>query len=361
LRYLKNLTNADPGFHQDHVLTASVGLFISGYPPKEARVFQHKLFDRVAALPGVTDAALTDWVPFNFTRKTADTWPEGYVPQPHESLEVRRADVSPGYFASLEIPVLEGRDFTTDDNETAPRVIIVDQSAATRYWPGQSPIGRRLSVWGDLYTVVGVVRNSKHMRVGEPPEPMIYMSFFQHTDVETIIQVRTQNDMQSTAALLEQTVRQIDSRMPVFDVRPLRETTQISNVFTIIQSTFATIFALLALVLAATGIYGVVAYRTQLRTHEIGIRVALGAARLDVLKLVLFQGLRLTGIGLLLGLALSAGLTRFFAGMLYGISATDPVTVLCVVALLGAISALACYLPAFRSARLNPVNAMREQ
>jgi ABC-type antimicrobial peptide transport system permease subunit len=141
----------------------------------------------------------------------------------------------------------------------------------------------------------------------------------------------------------------------------LQETTQISNVFTLVQTTFASIFAVLALVLAATGIYGVVAYRTQLRTHEIGIRVALGAGRSDVLKLVLSQGLKLTGIGLVLGLALALGLTRLFAGLLYGVTATDPMTVVSVVAILGAIAVLACYLPALRATRLNPVTAMREQ
>ena len=360
MRTLKKLNDADPGFQQDHILTASVGLFISGYQPKETRAFQHKLLDRVAALPGVTHAVLTDWLPFNFTRKTVDTWPEGYVPQPHESLEVRRADVSPGYFASLGIPVLAGRDFTRDD-DTSPRVVILDQTAATRYFPGQNPLGRRLNIWGNLCTVVGVVRNSKHMRVDEPPEPMIYMPFFQHYDVETIIQVRTLNDMESTATLVEETVHQINSHLPIFDVRPLQETTQISNVFTLVQTTFASIFAVLALVLAATGIYGVVAYRTQLRTHEIGIRVALGAGRSDVLKLVLLQGIRLTGLGLVLGLALAFGLARFFAGLLYGVTATDPMTVVSVVAILGAIALLACYLPALKATRLNPVTAMREQ
>lgn len=149
--------------------------------------------------------------------------------------------------------------------------------------------------------------------------------------------------------------------MPIFDVRPLRETTQISNSFALMETTFATVFAVLALILAATGIYGVVAYRTQLRTHEIGIRVALGASRADVLRLVLRQGLRLTAAGLSAGLVLSLALTQFLRGLLYGVSATDPVTVACVVAVLGAIAVLASYLPAQRAMRVNPVNAMRAQ
>jgi len=144
-------------------------------------------------------------------------------------------------------------------------------------------------------------------------------------------------------------------------VRPLRETTRLSNMFPVMESTFAAIFAMLALALAATGIYGVVAYRTQMRTHEIGIRVALGAARTDVLRLVLLQGVRLTIIGLALGLALAIGLTRFLSGLLYGVSATDPLTVVGVTALLALIAVLACYLPALRAMRVNPVDAIRVQ
>jgi putative ABC transport system permease protein len=361
LRTLTSMNQADPGFDQSHVLTASVGLGIAGYSEAETSIIRHKLLDRVAILPGVTAASLTDWVPFSYNRKTADAYPEGYVPQPHESLEARRADVSAGYFATLKMTLLEGRDFTSADTETAPRVVIIDQTAANHYWPHQDPIGRKLIVWGQPSTVVGVVRNSKHQRMNELVEPMIYQSYFQAASDETVIQVRTTGDPESIAPAVEDVARQINGKMPVFDVRPLRETTQISSSFTLIQTTFASAFALLALVLAATGIYGVVAYRTQLRTHEIGIRVALGASRSDVMRLVLGQGLRLTVIGLALGLALSLGLTRFLAGLLYGVSANDPVTVASVTALLAVIAVLACYLPALKAMRVDPVASMRVQ
>ena len=146
LRTLRNIAHADPGFEQDHVLTASVGLNISGYPNDQRRLIRDKILQRVEALPGVTVASLTDWVPLTLTRKTEDAYPEGYAPRPHESLEVGRADVSPRYFETMGIPILEGRNFTQDDNENAPRVLIVDQTAANRYWPGQDPIGKRLSM-----------------------------------------------------------------------------------------------------------------------------------------------------------------------------------------------------------------------
>jgi ABC-type antimicrobial peptide transport system permease subunit len=206
-----------------------------------------------------------------------------------------------------------------------------------------------------------VAKNTKHQFMNEPPEPMVYMSYFQEPDSETIVQVKTRGNPEDAAPALEQAIHQVDGRLPVFDVRAMRETTQMSGMFAVMQSTFAGMFAMIALILAATGIYGVVAYRTQLRTHEIGIRVALGATRADVLRLVLMQGVRLTIAGLVLGLALAFGLTRFIAGLLYGISATDPMTVIAVVVLLGTMAVMACYLPAHRAMRVNPVSAIREQ
>ncbi len=359
LRTLRNLAGANPGFEQDHILTASVGLNIAGYSNDETQLIRHKILDRVSALPGVKVASLTDWIPMTLSHKGEDAYPEGYVPHPHESLQVYHAEVSPRYFESLNIPILEGREFTPDDDEKAPRVLIVDQTAARRYWPGQDPLGKRLRVWGRLFTVVGVARNSTHIFVNESPEPMVYMSFFQE-GYETIVQVKTEGNPLDLAPAVEQAIHGIDSRLPVFDVRSMRECTQMASSFAVIQSTLAGMFALIGLVLAVTGIYGVVAYRTQLRTHEFGIRMALGASRVDVLRLVLVQGLWLAGTGLALGLAFALGLTRLIARLLYGISGNDPVSVVSVVMLLGAMSLLACYLPAHRAMRRNPVSAIRE-
>ena len=361
LRTLRNIAHANPGFEQDHVLTASVGLNIAGYSDDEAQVIRHRILDRVGALQGITVASLTDWVPMSFNRKTVEAFPEGYAPHPHESLEVRRADVTPQYFETLSIPIVEGRDFMRDDNEKTPRVLIVDQTAANRYWPGQDPLGKRLSIWGHLFTVVGVVRNSRHAFMSEQPEPMIYMSYFQEADTETMVQVKTRGNPADMATAVENAIREIDAQLPVFDVRTMRETTQMANIFVVMQSTLAGMFAVIALILAATGIYGVVAYRTELRTHEIGIRVALGAARGDVLRLVLLQGIRLTAMGLVLGLALAFVLTRFTRGLLYGVSATDPLTAVCVTVLLAGISLLACCLPARKALGVDPVSAIRAQ
>jgi predicted permease len=360
LRTLRNLASANPGFEQDHVFTASVGLNIAGYSNEEAQLIRRKILDRVSVLPGVDVASFTDWIPMTLILKKNDAYPEGYVPHPHESLLVLNAEVGPRYFESLHIPIVEGREFTLNDDEKAPGVIIVDQTAAGRYWPGQDPLGKRLRIWGGLHTVVGVARNSTHAFVNESPEPIVYINYFQHPGYETMVQVKTKGNPVDLEPAVESTIHEIDPRLPVFDVRPMRESTQMASSFAFIQSTLAGMFALIGLVLAVTGIYGVVAYRTQMRTHEIGVRMALGASRMDVLRLVLSQGLWLTGMGLGLGLAVGLGLTRLIARLLYGIGANDPVTVVSVVMLLGAMSLLACYFPAHRAMRRNPVTAIRE-
>lgn len=256
--------------------------------------------------------------------------------------------------------MVEGRDFTQDDSEKTPRVAIVDETAARRFWPGQDALGKKLVVFGQPSTVVGVVRNTKHQFMNEQTEPMVYLSYFQGAGNETIVQVKTRGNPDDFAPAVERAIHAIDGQIPVFDVRSMRETTQMAGIFAVMQSTFAGIFGVIALVLAATGIYGVVAYRTELRRHEIGVRMALGASRGDVLRLVLLQGVWLTGLGLALGLGLAFVLTRFIGGLLYGVSANDPMTVAAVFVLLAAMSLLACYLPALRAMRAEPVAAIRE-
>jgi predicted permease len=361
LRTLVAESAADTGFEQAHVLTASIDFGAAGYSDKESRILEHKLYDKLQAIPQVTSASITDWVPMSFNGKSAEVYPEGYIPQPHESTDMRRADVSAGYFATLSIPILQGRAFTADDNETAPHVAIVDETAAHHFWPGKDPLGRKLMIWRQPFTVVGVARNTRHQFVNEASEPLLYLPYFQVSDSDTILQLRTREDPHILAPLIEGVVRQINAKVPLTDVRALYETAQISSAFARIQALFATVFALLALALASTGIYGLVAYRTQMRTHEIGIRVALGASRADVLRLVLGQGLRMTAAGLVLGLVLSALLTRFLRGLLYGVSATDPLTIVCVTLLLLAIAAVACLLPALKAIRVDPVAAIRQQ
>jgi len=360
LRTLRNTSEADPGFDRTHVLLASVDLPSAGYSRADAPVFQRKLLAKLGVLRGVASVALSDWVPLSLTRASTDAFPEGYVPRPHESMEVRRASVTADYFQTMKIPLLQGREFTNDDSDGAPLVAIVDETMANHFWPGQFALGKRISIHGNRFTVVGVVRNIKHQRMNELPEPIVYLSYFQFSGPQAIFHLRTKGDPQMAARSVEDAIHELNTKLPVFDVRSLEESTRMASVFETMESTFAAAFGILALILAASGLYGVVAYRTQLRTHEIGIRVALGASRSDVLRLVVQQGLQLTAFGLVLGLALSLVLTRFLRGLLFGVSATDPLTIACVTALLLLIGVAACYLPARRAMRINPVTAMRE-
>jgi predicted permease len=359
LRTLQNTSSANHGFDQAHVLTATVGLDV-GYSREQIWEFQKMILARARELPGATQVSLTDWLPLSLNRKTVDAWPEGYVPQPHESGQVRRVDVSAGYFETMGISVIEGRAFADTDDAKAPRVTVVDQTAASRYWPGKDPVGRRLRMWDTAYTVVGVAKNSTHATMGETPEPMIYNSILQSGDPETILQVRTPGDPGAVAPIVVEAIHEVNPQWLVYDVRSLRQTTQAASTFAIMESTFASAFALLALVLAASGIYGVLAYRTQLRTHEIGIRLALGAERRDVLWLILRQGLRLAVLGIALGIVLTLVLTRFVSAQLYGVSPADPVTIALVTLLLAVVAGAASSLPALRAMRIDPVVAIHE-
>jgi predicted permease len=359
MRTLRNTSAADPGFDRSHVLLASVDLESAGYSWAGAKTFERNLLLKLQALPGVESAAVSDWVPLSFTRGSVDALPEGYVPKPHESMEVRNASVSADYFQTMKIPMLQGRHFTQQDEEGAPRVAIVDETMANHFWPGQYPLGKRMRMYNSWFTVVGVAKNTTHQNMNEAPEPLVYLSNFQFSGRQVIFHLRTSGNPELLASPVEQAVHEMDSRLPVFDVRTLEQSTQIANMFAMIEATFASAFGFLALILAASGIYGVMAYRTQLRTHEIGIRVALGASRPDVLGLVLKQGLRLTAIGVLLGLGLSLLLTRFLRGLLFGVSAMDPLTVLAVTALLFLIAVVASYLPGLKAMRTDPVAAIR--
>jgi len=259
----------------------------------------------------------------------------------------------------MKIPLLQGRAFTQQDREDAPAVAIVDETMANHFWPGQFVLGKRMRIYGKWFTVVGIAKNSKHQSMNESPEPIVYLSYFQFSGPQEIFHLRTRGDPELRASQVEQAVHELDTRLPVFDVRTLEQSTQLANMFAMIEATFAGVLGVLALILAASGIYGVMAYRTQLRTHEIGIRVALGASHTDVLGLVLKRGLRLTAVGLFLGLTMSVLLTRLLRGLLYGVSAMDPVTVLSVTALLFLIAAVACYVPALKAMKTDPMSSIR--
>jgi predicted permease len=312
-------------------------------------------------LPSVESAALSDWVPLSFGRKSADVVPEGYEPRLHESLDTEFAVVSPGYFNTMKIPLDQGREFTLQDKADAPMVAIIDESMEGRYSGSENILGRRLRIDGRWATIVGVVRNTKHQNLSEHPLPIVYLPLTQNYQPSTIIHLRTTSEPETLIPQMRRTAREMDPRIELFNILTLKESVRITGFLGRVETAFAGVFGIVALILAAIGIYGVVAYRTQQRTHEIGIRVALGASSTDVVRLVIWQGMRMVGAGLAVGLVVALWASHLLRGLLYGVSAMDPVTMIGVPVLLTLAALLACYLPALKALRISPTTAMRAE
>jgi predicted permease len=358
-RSLQKAQQSDIGFDPEHVLLLSYELGPSGSNAMQAIAFDHQLLARIAALPGVQDVTLADFSPLSFSIHTDFVELEGYVPQPRESMEISRAYVGPNYFHTLRTALIDGRDVTEADGIGNQPVCIVNEALAERYWPGQNALGKRINdgVW---FTVVGVARNAKYRLLTYPPEPVFYLPMYQgdNSTLETTVHVRVFGDPKAMALPVERAVHELDAELPVYNVHPMTLTMRLGSIFQRVAVTFASSFGFLALLLAAVGIYGVVAYTTRQRTREIGIRMALGAQKGDVFRLILGQGSRLALAGVAVGIALSLAVTRFLKSQLYGVSATDIVTFAAVGLLLAAVALAACYIPACRATQVEPTTAL---
>ncbi len=360
IRSIRNAQRFNPGFSADGVLLASYDLFPAGYSAAKGIEFDRQLLTKLEALPGVQSVTLANWVPLGFTFDTTTVSPEGYVPRPHESMDVGEAHIAPNYFRTMQIPLLAGRDFTAHDAQESQPVVIVNQSLADRFWPHQQAIGKRIHLYGEWKTVVGVARDvSSSRHLYEPPQPFVYLPAFQEYSHAEIIHAKVSGDPLAFAAAVENAVHDLNPDLPVYDVTTLAKHEQLATIGYRVAGTFVGAFGLLALVLAAVGIYGVVAYSTRQRTHEIGIRMALGARTNDVFRLVLGKGLRLTFLGLVIGFVVSLALTRYLHSLLFGVTTTDALTFSAVAFLLCIVALAACYIPARRATRVDPMVALR--
>jgi predicted permease len=363
VRSLNQAQLADPGFNPSHVFLATFDLDPMGYSSYTGAVFQHQLLTKLQALPGVQSATLADFSPLSFTIHSDGVQPEGYVPQPHESVEADRGIVGPGYLTTLRTPLLAGRDFTDADHTGSQPAVIVNQAFVERYWrvPLKDALGKQVQLWGRELTVVGVAANGKYRRLVYDPTPLVLIPLWQSWRGEVIIHLRVAGDPLSYTTAVQQAVADLNPDLPLYNVTTLQASMKQGNVFERIVVDFAGSFGVLALLLATVGLYGVVAYTTKQRTHEIGIRIALGAERSVIFRQVLAQGLRLTLLGVATGLAISLLLTRFLRSLLYGIGAADWITYTAVVLLLGIVALLASYLPAWRATRILPMVALRHE
>jgi predicted permease len=360
-RSLRNAQRLDPGFDPNHVLVASYELGPVGYSRAQGIAFHHQVLSKLENLPGVESVTLADFSPLSFTLHSDIVEVDGYIPQIGESMEIDRANIGPNYFRTLRTPLIAGREFTEQDGEKSQPVAIVNQELRDRYWPGQDALGKRVHVWGEWYTVVGVVGNGKYRRLVYGAEPMVFLPLFQAYRDLVMIHARVSGDPRGYGAGVERAVHELNADLPVFGVTTLRSSMQMGSVFERLAGTFAGAFGLLALILAAVGIYGVIAYTTRQRTTEIAIRVAMGAQRGDVFRLVLSQGMLLTAAGLAVGIAAALALTRYLNSVLFGITASDVLTYAEVALLLCVVSLAACYLPARRATKVDPMVALRHE
>jgi predicted permease len=353
----------NPGFNPHNVAIASYDLFTAGYSPEAGAEFDRQLVAKLEALPGVASVALSSIVPVGFPTGSTSVKPEGYIAQAHESMEINDNTVTPGYFRTMQIPLIAGRDFTLQDRMNAMRAVIVSRAFAERYWPRQEAIGKRLFTdrTHQWFTVVGVAENTRATGLHGKPRPFLYLPLYQVYRASVIVNARVAEDPLESGAAIVQAVHDVNPELVAYDVADLNARWQIASFQQRIAGTFVGAFGLVALILATVGIYGVTAYTTRQRVREIGIRMALGATKQDVMRIVMARGLGLTLIGVTLGLAASFGLTRFLESLLLGVTSTDAVTFVSVVLLLCAVTLVACFIPARRAVRVDPMVALRHE
>ncbi|HET9478995.1 MAG TPA: ABC transporter permease [Pyrinomonadaceae bacterium] len=364
-RSFLTLFRTDPGFNPDNVLTMNLILSSAKYEDDtQSAAFYADLIQRVKAEPGVESAAAVNYLPLGGSNSSDAYLVEGAPePPPGEENISRYRVCTTNYFSTMQIPLLTGRAFTDQDKAGAPPVIIVNETLARKHWPGQEAIGKRIRFDAPLdrapwMEVVGVIKDVKHeLTIDVTPE--FYLPHAQDSWRSMVIVARTTVDPASLAGSIRQHVWAIDKDQPVFDVRTMQEVRSISVGLQKFNSLMIGIFAAVALLLASIGIYGVMAFVVTQRTQEIGIRMALGARAPDVLKLVIANGMKLAALGLAIGLLASWVLTRFISKLLFGVEPTDPVTFGVVSLCLLAAAFLACYLPARRATKVDPLEALR--
>ena len=360
LRDLRQRQAIDPGFVTSGVLVANINLNREGYTPQRGELFHDRVVERLRALPGVQNAAIAQNPPLaggllrSVLMEGADTTTKDRV-------LVQVNAVSAGYFQTMGIPILRGRDFTSTDTTTAPSVVVVNETMAQQFWKDEDAIGKRFKFFGDkdYTTVVGIARNSKYNGVAEDPLPFIYEALKQNYTPAATIHVRTAGDAAGLAGAVRQAIRELDPTLSMFNVRTLEEQVSLSLQQPRMNAILLTTFGGLALLLATIGLYGVASYSVSQRTREIGVRMALGARPSSVLGLVLRNGLILVGIGLAAGLAAALALAGTMKTLVRGVDPRDPVTFIATPAILAIIALLATYIPARRATKIDPLIALR--
>jgi macrolide transport system ATP-binding/permease protein len=360
LKSLDAIESISPGFTTQGVLTTWVDLTAAGYDTQRARNFQESLSDRLQSLGGVDSVAFARATPFSYGGySSAPIAVGGYEPAPDEQPTVDYNEVGPGYFATMGIPLVEGREFTRADNETAPLVAVVNEAMAAQYWRGRSPVGGRLLVKGHWMKVVGTARMSKYGNLAEAPQSFFYVAMRQNSNGQNL-NIRTSIRPEAATKALVREIHSLDANLAPGEVITMQE--QVDRTTAVQRGAVLMLgmFGGLALFLAAVGLYGVMSYTVTQRTRELGLRMALGAGTYSLLRLVMSHGLALTAGGLVLGAAAALTLTRLMGNLLYKVSPRDPLAFGSAFVVLAIAALAACFLPAWRAAGTDPVRALRQ-
>ena len=366
LRSLSHARAINPGFDAQHILTLSFNTAAQKYDATKAEQFYQQLTNRVQALPGVQSVSLGQSAPLSYFYSPAFSSPvfvEGHEPpQGEDPPFVGNNTVGPNFFRTLGVPLISGREFTDRDREGAPRVAIVNETLVRDLFPNTNPIGQRLRVLSrqpSSWEIIGVVKDSKYRSLGEDSMPYIFLPYLQNPQPAMALHVQTSGNPKELAAAVRREVQALDPNLPAFNVMSLADNIDISLLPARFGAVLLGVFGFLALLIASIGIYGVMSYGVSERTHEMGIRMALGARGRDVLRLVISQGMWLALIGVGVGAGVALGVTRLVKSYLYDVSVTDPLTFIGIALLLTAVALLACYVPAHRATKVDPLEALR--
>jgi predicted permease len=366
LRSLYVLQNTSPGFDHSNVTVARLFLATNSYTPSEEQQFSRQLRQRLLESPGVTSAAYSDSIPLGFgLGKWNNVTVEGYAARRGENLGVHHATVSPGYFDVLKMTLLAGRDFKSEDNESAPRVMVVNESFARRFFDGRDPVGRRVQIFGKPFTIVGMVKDSKYLSLSEAPQPYFFMSFDQvhggSGENGVSFYARTDRDASGFVPVLRREMSAIDPNSAGLTAVALSDYISASWFGPRLASLFLGVLGFIAMLLSGVGLYGVMAYSVTQRTREIGIRMALGADPKGVLRMVMRGGLLLALSGIAAGLAIAFAAAPLIGPLLYHVSPADPVSMAGAALFLIVVAVLASLIPALRATRVDPILALRQE
>jgi predicted permease len=360
VRSLFNARSIDPGFSTHGVVVAGLDPGSLGYTEAQGREFYRELLERVRALPGVGSASLSDSLPLGAERLVHGVHIDGFNPPPGEdSIPVQVAYAAPGFFTTMGIPIFSGREFLPEDIHPDPSAVVINQAMAKRFWPDRNPVGQHFKDGKETVEIVGVVKTGKYRSLGEDAQSFMYRPLVY--SAQAFLVVRVQSGEQSALDEIRRVIRGLDPNVVPVEMESISQYMALPLFAAHTTGVLLAAFGAVALLLAIIGLSGVVSYSVSQRTSEIGVRMALGADRLDVVRLILRQGMRLTVIGILCGLALSFAATRLLAGLLYGIKPEDPATFAAVSLLLAAVALLSCYVPAHRAASIDPMKALRAE